>query len=158
MKVTLKIPKPASNKWTVKGKTIEDLFKNLKKHKWWGRYRSHSECSYKKKDGVVSDFILKAKPEIIMPVWANYSKASKEEKKSWDDMWKALKKHEENHHVIFKKEAEAWKKAMEKAGDLDEAKVIKAWNKFGKEAQGKQDAYDKKSDHGIKEGVILNQV
>lgn len=158
MKVTLKIPKPKDNTWTVKGTTILELFKNLNKHKWWGRYRSNPDHSLKEKDGKVSEFTLKAKPEIIMPKWSTYSKASKDEKTSWDDMCKALKKHETNHHALFEKEAAAWVDAMDKKGDLDKKAAKKEWDKFLKDTQTKQDAYDTKSGHGKKEGVILNQV
>lgn len=158
MKVVLSFPKPKANTWTVKGKTIVDLFDNLNKHKWWGRYRSHPEHSLKEKDALVSEFKLTAKPEVIMPKWAEYAKASKDEKKSWDDMWAALNTHENNHHTIFSDECDAWVKAMDKLGDLDKKKAKAEWDKFVKATQAKQDGYDKKTDHGAKEGVILNQV
>ena len=80
MKVKLSIPKPANKDWKVKGKTIEEVFKNLQKHKWWGRYRAHPSYSYKPAKGKVTEFTLKAKPEIIMPSWTYYSKATKAQK------------------------------------------------------------------------------
>lgn len=156
MKTILNIPKPANKSWVVKGKNIEELFKNLNKHKWWGRYRAYPSYSFKEKGGVVNEFTLKSKPEIIMPKWSNYTKASKAEKKSWDDMYKALMKHESNHHDIFQKEATAWQKAMDKVVDLNKKNALREWEKFDKATQNKQDAYDAKSDHGKKEGVILN--
>jgi len=158
MKVTLKYSKPASQKWTAKGKTMDDLLKNLNKHGWWGRYRAQPSYSYKEKNGTVSGFTLKAKPIVIMPAWSDYSKATKDQKKSWDTMWKALKKHEDNHHVIFDTAAKAWKKAMDKAGDVDAKEAKSKWDAFIKDTQGKQDAYDKKTGHGEKEGVILKIV
>ena len=155
MKVTLKIPKPAAKTWTVKGKTVDELSKNMKKHKWWGRYVSNPNYSYKDKGAIVTELVFKPKPVIYMPVWSEYSKASKADKKSWDDMYKALKKHEENHHTILLSESEAWKKTMDKLGDLDKKKMEVEWVKFNKATQAKQDGYDTKTDHGGKEGVTL---
>lgn len=155
MKVTLKIPKPTSKTWTVKGKTSDELYKNMVKHKWWGRYLSNPNYGYKDKAGIVSELIFKPKPVIYMPVWSDYSKASKADKKLWDDMYKALKKHEENHHTILLSEAASWKKAMDKLGDVDKEKMETEWVKFNKATQAKQQSYDTKTHHGEKEGVSL---
>ena len=159
MKVVINIKKPSDKSWKVKGTTIAELFKNLNKHKWWGRYRSNEDYKKKKgKDGYFEQATIIGAPVVTMPSWVNYSKASKEEKKSWDDMWKALKVHELNHHKIFEKEAEAWKKWMADFEEVDQKTLTAEWDSFKKDLQKAQDAYDKKSKHGKSEGVILMEV
>ncbi|HEU0221346.1 MAG TPA: DUF922 domain-containing protein [Paracoccaceae bacterium] len=156
MKVTLSIPRPSNKSYTVSGKSIREVFDALQKHGWWGRYRSNEGMSYSGKSSTVDTIKVSASPVIFMPSWTGYSKASKAEQQSWDKMYKALKKHEENHHEIFLSSADDWKKEMEKNGNLSEKDTKAAWSDFTKATQKKQDAYDTKTDHGQKEGVILD--
>lgn len=155
MKVIVKIPKPGNKTWTVKGKTLDEVFKNLQKHKWWGRYVSNPKYAYKDKDGIVTELTFKPQPVIFMPVWSGYAKATDADKKTWDTMWKALKTHEGKHHTLLLAEAESWKKAMDKLGDVNKKTMQTEWVKFNKATQAKQDAYDTSSYHGGKEGVTL---
>jgi len=156
MKVIRKIAKPGSASWTVKGKDIEEVFKNLNAHGWWGQYKSGESIKWSVKDGKVEAIQILTKPIITMPKWANLSKATKEEKKSWDVMSKALLKHEIEHHKLFLTALEEWAKKMETLKDLDKKGLEKAWKAFSKESQKRQEAFDKKTDHGAKKGVILN--
>lgn len=156
MKVTLTVPKPSNKTWTVKGKDLSAVFDNLNKNKFWGRYRSNHATSFSGKGDKIDSVKVSASPVVLMPSWAGYGKATKDEKKSWDTMWKALKKHEDNHHVIFSDAADEWKKDIEKGGELSKKDFDQAWKDFNTETQKKQDKYDDRTDHGAKEGVILN--
>jgi predicted secreted Zn-dependent protease len=156
MKVTLKISKPSNKTWTVKGADIAALFKNLQAHDWWGRYRSNNSGKFAGKSSQIDTVTLTAKPVITMPKWATYSKASKGEKKSWDAMFKALRKHEDEHHTIFVKSAEDWKTRMECGDDLSKKDMDKAWKLYQKDSQKDQDDFDKRTGHGTKAGVVLN--
>lgn len=156
MKVTLSYSAPSNKTWNVKGADAESLFKNLEKNGFWGRYRSNSSGSWSGKGKKIDSVKITGKPVILMPSWTEYSKI-KDGQASWDKMWKALKKHEDNHHKIFDEAAKAFKKELEKGGDLDPKDMTKAWDKWLKDTQKKQDDYDKKSKHGQNEGVILNQ-
>ena len=98
MKAKVKIPAPAKKDWTVSGGDIETLFNNLERHGWWGRYESHEDKKPRKTGDKITEVVITGSPRIILPKWKDYGKASRAEKKSWDDMYKALKKHEENHH------------------------------------------------------------
>jgi predicted secreted Zn-dependent protease len=155
MKVTLGYGSPSNATWKVKGSDAETLFKNLNKHKWWGRYRSNSKGTWTGKGAKISSVKIAGKPVITMPVWTEYSKV-KAGQKSWDKMWAALKKHEDEHHVIFDTAAQDFKKMLEKGGDLDPKDMQKAWDKFVKDTQKKQDAFDSKTGHGSKTGVVLD--
>ncbi|MFQ5622090.1 MAG: DUF922 domain-containing protein [Paracoccaceae bacterium] len=155
MKVNLKIPGPSNKTWTVKGANLEEVFKALKAHGWWGRYRSNESAKFTGKAKKFDTVNLSAKPVITMPKWANYGKAAKDEKKSWDDMWKALKKHEDQHHTIFQTAAKEWKASTEKGGDLEPKEMDKAWKAFLADSQKRQDDFDKRTGHGKKTGVVL---
>lgn len=156
MKVTLTIPSPAKKSWTVKGGNLEEVFKNLNKNAFWGRYRSNPSYKSSGKGDKIDTIKLTAGPVITMPSWAGYGKASKDEKKSWDAMFKALQKHESNHHDIFVKAADDWKKEMEDGGDLSKKDADRAWKDFNASTQRLQDRYDSSTSNGAKEGVILD--
>lgn len=158
MKITLKIPKPKESSFTVKGASIPDVFHALEKHGFWGRYRSNETIAYetdRKDRALYVGGTVSGAPVVILPKWANYGKASKDEKSSWDTMMKALTRHEYNHHAKFEDAAKDWKKAMEKGGDLSKKEMTAAWDKFVKDLQKTQDAYDSKTRNGQKEGVEL---
>jgi len=159
MEIKLSISSPTSKSFTVKGDTIEEVFNSLNKNGYWGRYRSNESQSSKFGDDrkTVVEIELSASPTITLPNWSGYGKATKEEKKSWDVMYKALDKHENNHHTIFEDAAKAWKKQMEKDGDVEKKVSDKAWAEFVKSVQKLQDGYDTKTKNGEKEGVVLEQ-
>ncbi|KAE9625468.1 DUF922 domain-containing protein [Parasedimentitalea maritima] len=150
------IPAPKSSTYSIGGKTIEAVFKALQKRAFWGRYRSNA--SYKASfqlDGHVDVFTLTSKPSIIMPKWKDYGKANSGQKDSWDAMWGKLNTHENNHHDIFKK-CVAELEAAVTSRDIVKADIDKFWTDETKDWQDKQDAYDTKSGHGVKEGVVLD--
>lgn len=154
MKVSVSIPNPKSRSFSVKGKSIPDVFKALNKNGYWGRYRSDPDVDWGKDDPVTKASITSS-PYIILPTWSDYSKATKDEKKSWDDMMKALEKHENNHHTIFKDAVDTFKKSLEKRDDLSAKDAKQLWKDFIKDTQDAQDKYDTKTSHGEKEGVEL---
>lgn len=154
MKVTVSYPKPKAKSFNVKGKSIPEVFKSLNKNAFWGRYRSDADIDWGKDDPVKKADITAA-PYIILPTWTDYSKATKDEKKSWDDMMKALEKHENNHHKIFEDAVEEFKKSIEKRDDLSAKDAKALWKDFLKDTQDAQDKYDTRTKHGEKEGVEL---
>lgn len=155
MKVTLSLGTPSVKTYGIAGKTPEKLLEAMKKRKWWGHYESKIKYSGKVKNGKVTEIKISASPAIDMPKWSDYGKQDAAAKKVWDEMWKALKKHEETHHEVTKTEAEKFKKTLEGGSDLTAAEMKKAWGDFDKELGKAQKAYDDKTDHGAKEGVNL---
>jgi predicted secreted Zn-dependent protease len=153
-KVTISNGSIARKTWSCKGKTLDEVFKNLNKHGWWGRYRSNLTMkSTPAKTGL--QVKIAGKPIIIMPKWSDYSKAAPADKKSWDSMYKALLKHETNHHSITEKHLKELKTDVEKNGEMDKNEMLKAWNLAMKQLAKKQETYDSRTDHGSKEGVML---
>lgn len=153
------IAKPAIKKRKVGGKTLKDVLKLLNKQSEWGLYDavSNQKNSAKvDKNKKIKSVSINLKPVIEMPVWSNYGSASKEEKASWDKMYKALLQHEQNHHKIQMKCGSELEKQLKKEEDLDAKALNKILGEAQKTCQGKQDAYDSKSKHGKNEGVILD--
>ena len=150
------IPKPKDVSYSVSGKTIEAVFKALNKRSFWGRYRSNASYSASfQLDGHVKEFKLTSKPVVTMPKWKEYSKGNKGQKGSWDTMWKKLYAHENNHHKIFTDCVAALETSLASENVL-KADLKSFWETETKEWQKKQDAYDSKTDHGVKEGVELD--
>ena len=95
-------------------------------------------------------------PVIQLPEWSGYSSATKEQKASWDKMIKALEVHERKHHDIQVDCASELEKEIKKAKTLDADSLNKMIDDQQKDCQKKQDAYDSRSGHGAKEGVVLD--
>ncbi|MEM8578898.1 MAG: DUF922 domain-containing protein [Pseudomonadota bacterium] len=156
MKVTLSCGKPTYKTYTVKGTDAPAVVKALNKSGEWGKYRPHFDFSASGKTKTAIDTVkVFAKPVITLPKWANYRKITKGQN-SWDTMFKALKKHEENHHAIFDAAAKGFKAALERGGDLEPKQFSQAWASFEAEVEKAQKAYDRRTKHGQTEGVILN--
>ena len=184
IKIKSNIAKPSQKTGIkVKAADLDALRDALSRFKHWGEYDAGADAGYKNKsDKQIVEVTLTAKPVIQMPVWQGYSKASKDDKKAWDDMYAKLAKHEMNHHYLSlevyakffmeidvkNSEIEALNKKLEK--ESDEKKRDALMKKYtpmtvalmktrlaqlSKDLQAAQDIYDTKSDHGKKEGVKL---
>ena len=124
MKVKLDIKKPTSSSYSVKGKTYADVFAVLDKRKYQGKYTFNTNYNYKT-DGSknVTEVTLTHTSNIEMPKWSDYSKASKDDKAKWDNMYSTLLCHEEKHHALAEKTLKALNKALTSAKKTDEKSV-----------------------------------
>lgn len=152
------IAKPKLVTYSVSGNTIEQVFNNLEKRKFWGRYRANqSKTASYQLDGHIKTITITAAPVITMPKWKNYSKGNKGQKATWDNMWKKLKAHEDNHHKIFLKCVDGFETDL-KAENVTKTDLPTHWSDATSDWQDDQDAYDSpgQSNHGINEGVELD--
>ncbi len=159
VKVNIKINAPKVTKFKVGGKTLADAKKALDARDEWGLYDStqgFKSSAKVDKDKKVTDVTMAINPIIELPDWSGYSKATKEQKASWDDMVKKLEAHERKHHDIQVDCVEALKKAIKEADDLDAKGLNKIISDQQKACQKNQDSYDARSGHGAKEGVELD--
>lgn len=155
-KLKTSISKPALKKTNVSGKTLEEVSKKLDKLPAWGKYDCEIKYSYKTDaSGNVTEVTLTGKPVITMPIWKEWSKGDRESQKKWDIMWVKLKRHEEEHHNKTLGEIKKLEAKMKKAKSLSEKDFKKMMDQFYKDLSKAQKDYDKKSDHGKKEGVKL---
>lgn len=156
MKVILKIPAPKPIDYKVKGKTYTEAAEYLLSKPFAACYKSNPSFKQKFGDsGNTTQITLIAKPTITMPVWPGAGKLKGQEKKDWDSMIAALNKHEKKHHSIFETDAKKFKKDTEAEGDVPKGDVPAKMNAFFTKSQENQNKYDKKTNHGEKEGVVL---
>lgn len=141
MKVTLKISKPDNKTKKVKGGDLDTVFENLNGFPkgQWATYVGNHQIKVNEKKGEVN---LTAKPVITMPSWSGYTKASKAEKTSWDDMWQELKAHEDGHHDILVKHLGDFAASLKDTEELDRKAVDKAYTAFEKSMFDAQKKYD----------------
>jgi len=155
MKVTVKIDKVKEVPFKVVAKTYEEAATFLEKRGSAACYEANPTYKFKHSDGEITEITVHSKPTIAFPKWAQASKLKGEEKKHWDAMIKALHTHEDGHVKIFDTDAKAFKKEQEKAGGFPKGDIGRVMNEFFAACQKNQDAYDKRTNHGIKQGVVL---
>jgi predicted secreted Zn-dependent protease len=159
VKLNITINKPKVSTFRISGKTLREAMKALDARDEWGLYdgTANSKSSAKvDADGNIVSVTMEMGPEIQMPVWSGYSSATKEQKASWDRMYKALLAHENKHHDIQTDCVEDLKKAIKDAKTLDAKSLKKLIEDSQKACQKEQDSYDSRSGHGAKEGVELD--
>jgi len=158
VKVSITVNRPKVSTFRVTGKTLSEAKKDLDARDEWGLYDATPNFKSSAKvdgDGNVVSVTMVLNPEIELPAWSGYSAATKEQKASWDTMYKALLAHENKHHDIQLECVEDLKKQIKAAKKLDAAALNKLVDNLQQACQKKQDAYDSRSGHGAKEGVVL---
>ena len=154
MKITTSIKKPSTKHYSVKGKDLDALFAALEAREFWGRFVANEKIDWGTKDPVATVKITAA-PVIYMPKWTDYSKADKDSKDSFDNMYKVLAKHEKRHYYILLEQVAMFQKLLNGLDELS-AKDAKTKSKtFLADLKKAQKKYDDATDHGIKEGVAL---
>jgi predicted secreted Zn-dependent protease len=156
MKVSVTIPKPSVKSFKIKGETISDARDALNRRHEWGFYSSNQSVDWSGKGVPVDTVKVSAKPVIELPSWSGYPKADKDAQKEWDRMFKALTRHENAHHDVFTGVCDAWKKALEKGGDLAPKDMQDSFDEFMKDVQKAQDKFDASTGNGARDGVELN--
>lgn len=159
VKINITVNKPKVSTFKVAGKTLKEAKKSLDARDEWGSYDSTQNVksgAQVDKDGKVTSVTMTLNPEIEMPSWSGYGAATKEQKASWDAMYKKLLAHENKHHDVQLAAVEDLKKAIKAAKDLDGPALKKLIEQSAKDGQKAQDAYDSRSGHGEKEGVFLD--
>jgi predicted secreted Zn-dependent protease len=158
VKLNITVNKPKVSTFKVGGKTLAEAKKALDARDEWGLYdatRNFKSSAQVDPKGNVVSVTMVLNPVIELPAWSGYGTATKDQKASWDAMCKALQAHENRHHDIQLECVEDLKKALKAAKTLDAKTLNLVIEKLQESAQKKQDAYDGKSGHGAKEGVIL---
>ena len=159
IQLNITVNNPRVSTFTLGGKTLKEAQKNLDARDEWGLYDATQNGQSSAKtdaDGHVVSVTMVLNPRIEMPSWSGYRAANKEQKASWDAMYKALLAHEKKHHAIQLDCVEDLKKAIKAAAPLDGPALTKLIEQSRQDCQKNQDAYDSRSGHGAKEGVVLD--
>lgn len=158
MKVEIIWAKRNSNgSFSVKAKKLSDVKEELQSKGEWGKFSWSLDYSIDNDaNGNAVKVRLTVGYDIEMPKWPAYKHQTQQVKDSWDEMWRALKKHENGHLSIFEENVERLKNEFEALNETKGGEIKKKNNDAVKEIQKKQDEYDVKTDHGKNQGVILN--
>lgn len=156
MEVETNWSEPTLRFYPIKAKTIDGVAKALRKRKKWG----HTSClisfpDFRPETRIVEKITLTLSCKILMPNWPAYRYQKQNIKDSWDNMWKALKKHEDGHVDLFRK---ATNLLCSKLRELDKKRggeIKKIISEAKDEIQRDHDNYDDKTDSGKKNGVEL---
>jgi hypothetical protein len=138
--------------YRLKAKTIKKALAELngRANADWATFAGtlKGEVSFSKATGQALSVQLEVSYEINMPSWPAYPRQSTQVKTSWDNMYKALEKHEEGHLALFQKDAGMLRKKLEGLGAKQARDVKKIIDDANTEAQKQQDAYDDRTNHG----------
>lgn len=159
MKVHLHWGKRAANaKFTVRAKSLEEAREALdaRGDDEWGSFVS--DVPYKTKTGADGNVVwVRIAPSftLTMPTWPGYRKQPQECKDEWDEMWVALKKHENEHRRQFEEGINKLVTDLKALGPTTREKCEEEMDKAIAAIQKEHDAYDKQTDHGRSRGVEL---
>jgi len=155
---------PTIDKYEVSGNDSAQLIASLDLNgpgDGWGRTNHDWAVGYTMNELNKKHTVVKVDVEhsirIEMPIWRGYSKSSACMKKSWDDMYRNLKKHEDKHVELGNGVSEKIKKmllaipAQDSKNEL-EALIKKINTEIQTENQAKQDKFDTDTDHGKNAG------
>ena len=158
VQVNITLNRPMVKKFPVAGRTLADVKRNLDAREEWGLYDATQNFSSNARvdaAGNVLGVTMVLNPVIQLPSWTGYGAATRQQKTSWDAMVKALQLHENRHHDIQLGCVEELRKTLKAAKQLDGATLNQIIADLQESSQKKQDEYDRTSEHGAKEGVVL---
>ena len=93
-----------------------------------------------------------------MPAWKAYRRQPQTCKDEWDQMWRALRKHEDGHREIFEKGLARLVSQLENAGKTSGAGLEQLIRNAEADSQREQNTYDNETDHGRSRGVEVSVV
>lgn len=158
VKVSVTVQRPTVSTFTIDGRTLAEAKQALDRRAEWGLYAATQNfTSSARVDGTgkILSVTMELHPVIQLPAWSGYGSATRNQQASWDAMYRALQAHENNHHQIQLDCVETLKHELAAATRLDADTLNALIEKLQTSAQDKQDAYDRSSDHGATEGVVL---
>lgn len=148
--------KNTEGKYRVEGADLESAFNFLNRREEWGNFKWR--FAYRGKantQGIVTSLTIILSFTITMPNWPAYRRQPQRCKDEWDDMWKALWKHENTHRTKFEGRLSNLKRDWE-ALERQTVREIESLKKAAYVAIQKDiDDYDRETNHGRDRGVEL---
>ena len=144
-------------KFRVQGADLESAGKFLQARGEWGSFSGHFPYKWKATaQGQVSSVVISPTYTIQMPTWAAYRKQSESCKNEWDEMWRALRKHEAGHRDIFLRGISKLVGDLEAIESTTGPEIDDLMERAGAAVQKEHDDYDSRTDHGKSRGVELS--
>lgn len=151
--------KGSTKTYKITADTLEEAFEGLEAHRrktgGWGSFDWGWKSSVKGKKPP-TELTISVDWTITLPDWSGLSKAPKECQEAWKSMLKSLEAHENEHLDVMRKSAKQLEKDLKKnppATSQDALDAAQAWADGHGDEQVK---FDKKSDHGQKDGLKLD--
>ncbi len=145
--------KSASDTWTVTAKTLKEaadqiMARDEAGETSWSPVYNVTLDENGKTSGVAAEVTI----TVLMPNWPGAANLKGEDKKKWEDFMNALKRHEAGHVALVKQKLDGIAGRMKGKTESDAADI---WQKALDDLKDASDKYDKKNDHGRKEGTII---
>lgn len=151
--------------WTVKTKDPFEVGNEFKKrpNKHAGLFQPFLDASFKTKDGVLFEVVLKPTAKLTLPKWPHARKAGC--KAEWDRFMVALKKHEGQHALVLLEsvaryglELYKYEEKLTKDGKSLTPSVFSKWLKANKTKwlNDPTDLLDKATKHGENIGAVFD--
>jgi len=158
VEVTLQIRAVNRRTYVLRSQSFEGLRVAMDRRDEWGRFDSHVEYDFASGSGsdTVSAFTVAAAPEILLPEWTRRATADAAHGQAWDAMLAVLTAHEENHFDIFMTWARNLRRSLRRARPIPATEFQARWDRFNADLETAQGRYDRTTNHGVREGVRLD--
>ena len=144
-------------RFRAEGKTVEEVVKFLNSKEEWGRFDWKLEYKiWPNPQGTVRVIVLKPWFKISMPSWRGYTRQSQAIKNAWDSMYRALRKHENEHKTKFITDLQKLQRKLEMMDPCAQSECKNILDEAMKEIQTVQDKFDVETNHGKDRGVVIN--
>ena len=151
MEVRLALTAPRRRTYRVSADSLADANALLDSRPEWGLYSGNLNCR-----PAESRVTVTLRPIIDLPEWTGYSAAPSADQRIWDRMIRILGQHEDNHHAISLRLINEFKEEIEGASEPMNRRAVRARARvLIRTHNSEQQAYDRRSAHGVNEGVSL---
>jgi predicted secreted Zn-dependent protease len=154
--VTLQIRALNRSTYTLRSPSFEGLRVAMDRRDEWGKFDPHLEYSFASGGDTVSAFTVIAAPEIQLPEWSQRATADQPHGQAWDAMLAALTAHEDAHYDIFTRWAQNLRRTMRRERPIPSTQFETRWNGFNDDLVTAQERFDRTTNHGLREGVRLD--
>jgi predicted secreted Zn-dependent protease len=146
----------ANGRFAVQARDTRSLIRALNAHGEWGRFTGRLNYAISSTGrGVIRKVRLSPSYRIVMPVWRNYRDQPQNVRDDWDQMYRALRAHEDGHRQIFEREVTRLEKELRSLNRNRTADVERRIAEALAVLQRLQDEFDRETEHGAARGVEL---
>jgi len=149
-------PRGSRSSFKISGKTLTQVRRNLDARGEWGKCDwSFTWKTSMSASGTVSRVRLTPQWTVLMPAWTEYRRAKARKQESWDQMWKALLKHENGHGDVFERGFSKLERDLAALESPSSSDVDQVAQRAQQDIDKAQRSYDTETDHGRSRGVEL---
>ncbi len=154
MEMRLRLGRPRRRTYGVSSAGFEELVREMSGAGCWGRFTFTAR--HRPQGDPIERIDVTVTLGIQLPRWTRYGAADDAHKQEWDRMLEALSRHEDEHLRIFTETAESFAATVPNISTpMDRAGVTRLMREFQDEAQRAMDSFDRRTDHGQRDGVEL---